>query len=98
MPLTLVHGTLTDVPELERFGVISLSNVFDWSDDTLVTAWAEHLRHHTPPGTHVLVRKLNNDRDLRFGPGFVRDTKLSAQLLDADRSLFYRHIEVWVRT
>ena len=98
VPLTLVHGTLTDVPALERFGVISLSNVFDWSDDTLVTAWADHLRQHTPPGTHVLVRKLNNDRDLRFGPGFVRETKLSAQLLAADRSLFYRHIEVWVRT
>ena len=98
VPLTLVHGTLTDVPELARFGVISLSNVFDWSDDTLVAAWADHLRQHTTTGTHVLVRKLNNDRPLHFGAGFVRETQLSARLLAADRSLFYRHIEVWVRT
>lgn len=98
VPLTLVHGTLTDVPNLERFGVISLSNVFDWSDDALVTAWADHLRQHARSGAHVLVRKLNNDRALRFGAGFARDEALSARLWAADRSLFYRHIEVWVRT
>jgi S-adenosylmethionine-diacylglycerol 3-amino-3-carboxypropyl transferase len=98
VPLTLLQGTLTDVPSLERFGVISLSNVFDWSDDALVAVWADHLREHARPGAHVLVRKLNNDRPLAFGPGFVRDTALGARLLAADRSLFYRQIEVWVRT
>ncbi|MFN7131272.1 MAG: DUF3419 domain-containing protein, partial [Myxococcales bacterium] len=46
LPLELVHGTLTDVPQPGRFDLFSLSNVFDWSDDALVTAWAHHLKRH----------------------------------------------------
>jgi S-adenosylmethionine-diacylglycerol 3-amino-3-carboxypropyl transferase len=75
--LTLVHGSLADVRELGRFDVISLSNIFDWSDDALVAAWAAHLAAHAKPGAHVLLRQLNNTRDLRrhFAPAFTFDDR-----------------------
>ena len=97
--LTLVHGSLADVRELGRFDVISLSNIFDWSDDALVAAWAAHLAAHAKPGAHVLLRQLNNTRDLRrhFAPAFTFDDALGEALLAQDRSLFYNRIEVAVR-
>ncbi len=97
--LSLVEGSLTDVRDLARFDVISLSNVFDWSDDSLVAQWAQHLAAHAKPGTRVLMRQLNNTRDLRrhFEPAFRFDDDLGAQLLAMDRSLFYNRVEVAVR-
>lgn len=93
--LTLVEGALPDVGDLARFGVLSLSNVFDWSDDALVGVWAEALRSASP-GAAVLIRQLNNTRDLRrfFGDRLRFDDALGAELLERDRSLFYNRVEV----
>jgi S-adenosylmethionine:diacylglycerol 3-amino-3-carboxypropyl transferase len=97
--LELIQGSLPDVPQLERFQVYSLSNIFDWSDDSLVKTWAGLLTRQAPPGAAVIIRQLNNDRDVRrpFEPAFVFDDRLGAELLAADRSLFYNHIEVGFR-
>jgi S-adenosylmethionine-diacylglycerol 3-amino-3-carboxypropyl transferase len=97
--LELVEGTLLDVPDLARFDLFSLSNVFDWSDDALVAAWAGALRRAARPGAAVLVRQLNNRRDVRrfFGDDFFFDEALGAELLRRDRSLFYERIEVGFR-
>ncbi len=99
LPLTLVEGSLPDVPGLGRFDVISLSNIFDWSDDTLVASWAALLSREARPGCAVLCRQLNNRRDLRrfFAPAFEFDDALGAALLARDRSLFYERIEVGFR-
>ena len=96
---TLVHGSLPDVPGLGRFDVISLSNVFDWSDDTLVAQWASLLARQARPGCAVLLRQLNNRRELRrfFSPAFVFDDALGKQLQAMDRSLFYERVEVGFR-
>jgi S-adenosylmethionine-diacylglycerol 3-amino-3-carboxypropyl transferase len=96
----LVLGSLPDVPDLARFDVYSLSNVFDWSDDGTVARWAGALAAAARPGSAVLVRKLNNDRDVRrfFEPAFRFDDALGASLLERDRSLFYDRIEVAFRT
>ncbi|WP_002634698.1 DUF3419 family protein [Myxococcus hansupus] len=97
--LTLVQGALPDVPGLGRFQVISLSNIFDWSDDALVAEWAGLLSRETRPGCAILLRQLNNRRDLRrfFAPAFEFDDALGASLLAQDRSLFYERIEVGFR-
>jgi S-adenosylmethionine-diacylglycerol 3-amino-3-carboxypropyl transferase len=99
-PPTLVEGTLLDVPELDRFEVISLSNIFDWSADALVEGWARRLGEQTKPGTHVLIRQLNNQRDLRryFEPEFRFDDALAERLWLGDRSFFYSRLQVAVRT
>jgi S-adenosylmethionine-diacylglycerol 3-amino-3-carboxypropyl transferase len=97
-PPELLLGTLLDVPDLGRFGLVSLSNVFDWSDDALVVAWADKLRREARPGCVVLIRQLNNQRNLRpFFPGFRFDDQLGRDFLNADRSLFYERFEVAFR-
>ncbi|WP_407692958.1 DUF3419 family protein [Pyxidicoccus xibeiensis] len=99
LTLSLVEGSLPDVPGLGRFDVVSLSNIFDWSDDTLVASWAALLSREARPGCAVLCRQLNNRRDLRrfFEPAFEFDDALGAELLGRDRSLFYERIEVGFR-
>ncbi|WP_224241114.1 DUF3419 family protein [Hyalangium gracile] len=96
LPVSLLEGPLLDVPLLERFELIHLSNIFDWSDDSLVATWAERLVRDAKPGARILLRQLNNQRPLRrfFEPGFVFDDALSASFLARDRSLFYERFEV----
>lgn len=95
---TLIEGTLAAVPALERFEVVSLSNVFDWSADAVVADWAARLEA-CRPGTHVLIRQLNNQRPLRrfFEPRWRFDDLWGARLRAADRSFFYERIHVGVR-
>lgn len=95
----LVLGSLPDVPGLERFDLFSLSNVLDWSDDAGVEAWARALRERARPGSVILIRQLNNRRDVRrfFSPDFRFDDALGQALFEQDRSLFYERIEVGVR-
>ncbi len=97
--LTLIEGSLPDVPDLGRFGVISLSNIFDWSEDALVAQWATLLSREARPGCAILLRQLNNRRDLRrfFTPAFAFDDAFGEALLARDRSLFYERIEVAFR-
>lgn len=97
--LHLLEATLLEVPDLARFGVISLSNVFDWSDDALAASWASKLTNELAPGALVIVRKLNNRRDVRrfFAKGFVAQDELAAALLREDQSLFYEALEIFER-
>ena len=94
--IDLVHGQLGDVPDLGRFDVVSLSNVFDWSDDALVASWAQTLGRALRPGALVVLRQLNNRRDLGrfFDETFAFDDALGDDLLSRDRSLFYERIRV----
>ena len=100
LPIELVEGSLLDVPDLDSYQVYGLSNVFDWTDDALVERWAQALRRAARPGSVVLIRQLNNRRDLRrfFMPHFAADGALAGALLERDRSLFYDRLEVLVRT
>lgn len=95
----LTQGTLEEVPDPARFQLVSLSNIFDWSDDALVAAWARHLRA-LPRGAAVLVRQLNNARAVEraFAPDFALDAALGAELLRRDRSLFYERVLVAFRS
>ncbi|HEY0840549.1 MAG TPA: DUF3419 family protein [Vulgatibacter sp.] len=99
LPIELVEGSLVDVPDLDSYQVFGLSNVFDWSDDALVERWAQALRA-ARPGSAVVIRQLNNRRDLRrfFAPHFVADGALAGALLEQERSLFYDRLEVLFRT
>ncbi len=99
LQIEAIQGTLLDIAELGAFDLFSLSNVFDWSDDTLVQAWASALARHARPGSAVLIRQLNNDRDVRhfFEPHFQFDSDLGAAFLERDRSLFYNRFEIGFR-
>jgi S-adenosylmethionine-diacylglycerol 3-amino-3-carboxypropyl transferase len=87
------------VPDLARFDLVSLSNVSDWSDDALVARWATVLSRALRPGALVVIRQLNNRRDVRrfFNSAFDFDQARSDDVLVRDRSLFYERIEVAAR-
>lgn len=91
-------GGVPDVPGLERFGLVHLSNIFDWADERVAAEWIEAL-HALKRGAVVSLRQLNNQRDWRplFGSGFRFDDALGRELLASDRSLFYERLTVAVR-
>jgi|LNFM01.1.fsa_nt_gb S-adenosylmethionine-diacylglycerol 3-amino-3-carboxypropyl transferase len=95
----LVHGSLDSVTDLSRYDLVSLSNVLDWSDDPQTAAWASILRARCKRGCIVLVRQLNNQRDLAaaLGEDFALDVARSRELLAEDRSLFYERVLVFRR-
>ena len=95
-PFERVLGGLREVPDLDRFDMIHLSNIFDWMDDDSVRSWCQALTEDTKPGVVVVNRQLNNQRDLMpfFGPAFVVNEALSTRLQADDRSLFYNRIVV----
>ncbi|HEX3343200.1 MAG TPA: DUF3419 family protein [Polyangiaceae bacterium] len=97
--VALVHGELLDVPGLSRFDLVSLSNVLDWSDDALAARWAAALAEELRPGAVVVLRQLNNRRDVRrfFAEAFDFDDVGSEDRVTRDRSLFYERIEVATR-
>lgn len=100
-PFELVHGTLLDVADLERFDVISLSNLLDARDETMVRKWIQALTKKCVPGAAVVYRQFNaQQRNLRslFEPWFCFDDDLGKTFTARDRSLLYDRIEVAFRT
>lgn len=94
-----VHGALYAVPRLERFDVVSLSNLLDGFEDDVVAVWAGLLKSALRPGAALLLRQLNSNRALRpfFEPEFRFDDTLGTSYRLRDRSLFYNRIEVGFR-
>ena len=93
-----VQGSLEAAGDLHHVRLASLSNIFDWSDDALVANWASQLAT-LPPGATILIRVLNNARDVRplFAANFSFDDERGQALLAKDRSLFYERVLVGVR-
>lgn len=96
--LRFVQGSLEAAGDLRQVRLASLSNIFDWSDDALVSHWAARLAA-LPSGATVLIRVLNNARDIRpmFAQHFAFDDARARELLAMDRSLFYERVLVGVR-
>ena len=95
----MVEGTLAEVPELQRFDLISLSNIMDWMPLTEIAALMEQLQSGMKSGASVLYRQLNNSTDLSayFGDSFEFDTALGIQFQEIERSLFYSSVHVGKR-
>ncbi len=91
----LIEGGLDQVPELESYDLVHLSNIFDWCDDALVARWAELLQG-LRPGARLSIRQLNNRRALAgfFASSFCFDPTASRAATRSERSLFYQ--QVWL--
>ena len=96
LDVTLREGALPDMSDVGNYDVVHLSNIFDWSDDVLVSDWARHM-DGMKPGAWAIVRQLNNERDLQpfLGHSFVCHESLGDDWQRQDRSLFYNRIQVW---
>ena len=95
----MVEGTLDQVPVLQRFDLISLSNIMDWMPLAEITSLISHLQNEMKPGATVLYRQLNNYIDLStyFGDSFKFDEALGVRFQKAERSLFYSSVHVGKR-
>ena len=95
----MVEGTLDRVPNLQRFDLISLSNIMDWMPLTEIVALISHLQNEMKSGASLLYRQLNNDTDLStyFGDSFAFNTALGVRFQEIERSLFYSSIHVGKR-
>jgi len=91
-------GGLPDIDDLDQYDLVHVSNIFDWSADAQVAAWCGALKR-LAPGAVVIIRQLNNTRDLRpfLAPAFRFEDALGRALQARDRSLFYNRVEVAVR-
>lgn len=95
----MIEGTLDRVPELQRFDLISLSNIMDWMPLTEIVDLICHLQNGMKSGASLLYRQLNNDTDLSadFGDSYAFDTALGVRCQRAERSLFYSSVHVGKR-
>ena len=97
--IEMVHGGLSDVPELERFDVVSLSNLMDIVPEPELLATAKLLKARLRPGSALLMRQLNSTRRLRpyFEDAFAFDDVVGGRYYRRERSQFYNRIEVGFR-
>ena len=92
----MIEGTLIDVSDLQRYDIISLSNIMDWMPLFEIASLIKHLQNGMRSGAIVLYRQLNNNTDLStyFGDTFDFDQAWGDRLLAAERSLFYSSVHV----
>jgi S-adenosylmethionine-diacylglycerol 3-amino-3-carboxypropyl transferase len=92
----VVQGPIDAVPDLSRFDLVSLSNLFDWMAQDEAARIARRLGDELSPGARVVLRQLNTQLDpgALFGDRFRSDESLAGELLARDRSLFYRRL--WI--
>lgn len=96
--IDLVERPVEQAPDLSRYDLISLSNLFDWMAPSQIEKVTRRLSNEARPGARVLVRQLNNDIDLTpYFAGFRFDTVLAQELLALDRSLFYSRLLIAVK-
>ncbi len=82
-----VHGGL-DALSLSDVDLLGLSNIFDWMDEEHIRANGERLAGNLKAGAHLIVRQLNNEKDI---PGMFGDAfEFSLFPMEQERSLFYR--------
>ena len=93
---TFLHKSFLEIPNLGDFEVISLSNIFDWMDESQIFEYFQTLGNSMNPGSYLIYRQLNNKKDYSkfFSNAFSIDEHLGAELLLKDRSLFYEKINI----
>ncbi len=98
-PFTFHQGFIDDGMDLGAFHFIGLSNILDWMAPTEITRLMNQILGQTAPGTVVMWRQLNNQRDLtaHLRPVFSFDESWNQALWARDQSLFYTSVHVGVR-
>ena len=95
----MIEGTLDRVPDLQRFDLISLSNIMDWMPLVEITSLIRYLQNAMRSGASVLYRQLNNYTDLStdFGGSYAFNQALGVRFQETERSLFYSSVHVGKR-
>ena len=94
----IISGSVLDVKRISSFQIVSLSNIFDWSSESLVKNHAKFLSQLNK-GSVIIIRQINNHRNWIdvFSPWFEEDSDFDKYWQKHDRSMFYDHIRLFVR-
>ena len=92
-------ATLSQRTETEGFDLIQLSNLSDWMPPADLQRMLATAVRCLKPGGALIGRRLNGDHHLAAAMAEQTqvDSSLSAELLAADRSFFYREVVVGFR-
>lgn len=96
--LEMIEGDIFTIKNISSYEIISLSNIFDWSEDKSVKEHAEYLSQ-LKRGSAIVLRQLNNHKDWIniFSRYFVEDPSFDPYWQKHDRSLFYDHFKLFIR-
>ncbi len=92
------QGNICDVSNIQSFDFVSLSNLFDWGNETFVLQCIKKLTR-LKKGSAVLLRQLNNHRDWYpfFIDYFNEDKGFDLYWKEHDRSMFYDHFKLFIK-
>ena len=91
---TYIHSDLLNI-NLSNYDLISLSNIFDWTQEQNINAYLDYLHKNLMKTAHVITRQLNNYNDyFSLNNNFIHDRKLENEVTQLDRSIFYNKINI----
>tara|TARA_B100000953_G_C17852454_1_gene368788 strand:- start:207 stop:632 length:426 start_codon:yes stop_codon:yes gene_type:complete len=96
--LELIEGDIFTIKNISSYNIVSLSNIFDWSETESVKEHAEYLSQ-LKKGSAIILRQLNNHKDWIniFSKYFVEEYSFDLYWQIHDRSLFYDHFKLFIR-
>lgn len=90
-----IKANLMEIPHMDSFQLVDLSNVFDWMAEKDVHEHLIYLRNRLKPGSIILFRQLNNEKEyVSKIEGLVSHDQWARELMAEDKSLFYNKFNI----
>ena len=98
LDIPMTEGSILNLDNIYSYDVVSLSNIFDWSSDTIVETHARYLSQ-MKKGSAIIIRQINNHKNWIeiFNDYFTEDKNFDLYWQEHDRSMFYDHIRLFIR-
>ena len=98
LDIPMTEGSILNLDNIYSYDVVSLSNIFDWSSDTIVKTHARYLSQ-MKKGSAIIIRQINNHKNWIeiFNDYFTEDKNFDSYWQEHDRSMFYDHIKLFIR-
>ena len=98
LDIPMTEGSILNLDNIYSYDVVSLSNIFDWSSDTIVQTHARYLSQ-MKKGSAIIIRQINNHKNWIeiFNDYFTEDKNFDSYWQEHDRSMFYDHIRLFIR-
>jgi len=98
LDIPMIEGSILNLDNIYSYDVVSLSNIFDWSSETIVKTHARYLSQ-MKKGSAIIIRQINNHKNWIeiFNDYFTEDKSFDSYWQEHDRSMFYDHIRLFIR-
>ena len=98
LDMPMMEGSILSLDNISSYDIVSLSNIFDWSSETIVKTHARYLSQ-MKKGSTIIIRQINNHKNWIeiFKDYFTEDKSFDLYWQENDRSMFYDHIRLFIR-